>query len=250
MRNLPCFGAVCLLLLGGFGISPEGQAREIGTDAALHGAGGRNKAGRGPNIANFAAEMASRVAASGCKGYGCTVVVSDFTFPDGKTSRFGKQLSDEVSDELANGRYNLKVIDRERLQKFLDEQRLQVNFDDRATVRWVLHQLDARFMVLGTMEYANDGPVSLSGRLVDEHDKKYVLLSTTVDAGPPDSAGDLAPASTLTPLPRLELLFKDRNVEVLGVSNATPPTCAYRLLSGGTQRKDNGDCKSRNDHRH
>src|SRR5579871_160396 len=219
MRNLRRLGVVCAVLLFGVWPGPETCAREAARNSGLPSF---NRAA----IANLTATIAGRIAASGCKDFGCTVVVADFTFKDGETSRFGERLAREISNELADAKYNLKVTDRQILQNFLDDQRLYLN--DRATVRWVLQQLETRFMVLGTTETAKDGTVSLSGQLVDERDKKYVLYEEKIDAGTPDSTKDLAPIGTLTPLPPLELLFEDKNGRAFTIADVTLPTCSYR----------------------
>ncbi len=72
----------------------------------------------------LAALIATHASGADCRPKSCSILVMNFTLPDGNTSAFGIQLADELSTELASKEYNLEVIDRTLLQGFLAKDRI------------------------------------------------------------------------------------------------------------------------------
>jgi hypothetical protein len=71
------------------------------------------------DLSAFATSAAAYTSAAGCHAKSCTILVTNFTLPDGNTSAHGMELADQLSSTLAGKEYQLKVIDRALLQSFL-----------------------------------------------------------------------------------------------------------------------------------
>jgi len=100
----------------------------------------------------LAKSVAEYISVAGCQPTSCTILVTDFILPDGNTSAYGIQLADTLSNELTNKQYKLQVIERTRLHTFLAKERVLVQSEHRAIIRWISDGLDARFIVIGTTE--------------------------------------------------------------------------------------------------
>jgi hypothetical protein len=88
-----------------------------------------------------------------CKPGNCTILVANFTLPSGATSRLGMQIADQVSQELASQQNAIKIVDRSRLQTFLDEGRLPAAlFNNEKAICWLGKQMGATTLLRGTTE--------------------------------------------------------------------------------------------------
>src|SRR5215469_3482929 len=76
------------------------------------------------NLSALATSLAGHISGAGCQPKSCTVLVTDFTFPDGNTSAYGLRLADALSRELTNKEYKLRVIERKALRTFLSKDRV------------------------------------------------------------------------------------------------------------------------------
>ncbi|PYU54301.1 MAG: hypothetical protein DMG55_31965, partial [Acidobacteria bacterium] len=59
-----------------------------------------------------------------CKPEDCSILVANFTLPSGATSQLGIQLADAFSNELASQQKAIQVIERSRLQTYLEQERI------------------------------------------------------------------------------------------------------------------------------
>jgi len=175
----------------------------------------------------LAVSIAAHTVAADCKPKSCTVLVTDFVFPDGNTSVYGMRLADTLSGELTNKEYKLRVIDRSLLQKFLAKERVPAEPDHRAVIHWISDALDARFVVFGTTERVDDGIVRLSSQLVDTDSKEWRVYTALVNLGPLDSGESLEPVDPFGPLPEITTSFSGETVERAGVNGTTIPSCTY-----------------------
>jgi TonB family protein len=195
------------------------------------------------NLGDLAAGMASRIEKT-CKGDGCTVAVADFTFADGKTSKFGKQLADDLFAELT--RHNLRVIDPQSLRDALEQDRIHVDYEHRTFVQWILGKMHARFMIAGTVENLGDGAVRVVGEIVDGQSKNYILYDWGVHLRVQDAQTDLAPVDTLRELPPLTDASGMRVGD--GGADITKPTCKYMpnppFPAGASLEKFRGEVKT------
>jgi hypothetical protein len=71
------------------------------------------------HLSAFATSVAAYTSAAGWHAKSCTILVTNFTLPDGNTSAYGMEVADQLSSTLAGKEYQLKVIDRALLQSFL-----------------------------------------------------------------------------------------------------------------------------------
>ena len=175
----------------------------------------------------LAASIATHTIAADCKPKSCTVLVTDFIFPDGNTSVYGMRLADTLSRELASKEYNLRVIDRSLLQNFLAKERVPAEPDHRAVINWISDALDARFVVFGTTERVDDRIVRLSSQLVDTDSKEWRIYTALVNLGPLNSGESLEPVDPFGPLPEITTSSSGETLERAGVNGATMPSCTY-----------------------
>lgn len=88
-----------------------------------------------------------------CKPRQCAILVTDFTFPSGLTSRLGMQLADQFSKELASQQNETQLIDRSALRAYLDQQRIPgVLLKDQRAMRWLGKQLGSTAVLTGLVE--------------------------------------------------------------------------------------------------
>jgi TonB family protein len=175
----------------------------------------------------LAASIAAHTVAADCKPKSCTVLVTDFLFPDGNTSVYGLQLADTLSRELTSKEYKLRVIDRSLLHNFLAKERVPAEPDHRAVINWISDALDARFVVFGTTERIDNGFVRLSSQLVDTDSKDWRVYTAIVNLDPLNSGESLGPVDPFGPLPEITTSFSGETVERMGVNGTTMPSCTY-----------------------
>ena len=77
---------------------------------------------RVPDLPRLATRLLEYAEVIGCLGKDCGIFVANFVLPDGNTSKYGIQLADELSREMASRRSALQIVDRE-LARRLSRQR-------------------------------------------------------------------------------------------------------------------------------
>jgi TolB-like protein len=175
----------------------------------------------------LAASIATHTVAANCQPKSCTVLVTNFIFPDGNTSVYGMRLADTLSHELTSEENKLRVIDRSLLQNFLAKERVPAAPDHRHVIHWISDALDARFVVFGRTERADNGFVRLSIQLVDTHNKDWRIYTAIVNLGPLKSGESLEPVDPFGPLPEITISFSGQPIERVGVNGTTAPSCYY-----------------------
>lgn len=175
----------------------------------------------------LAASIAAHTVSADCQPKSCTVLVTDFIFPDGSTSVYGMRLAETLSHELTSKEYNLRVIDRSLLKNFLSKERVPAEADNRGVVNWISDALDARFVVFGTTERVANGFVRLSSQLVDTDSKDWRLYTGTVNLGPLNSGEGLEPVDPFGPLPEITTSSSGETVVRMGSNGTTMPSCTY-----------------------
>jgi TonB family protein len=101
-----------------------------------------------------------------CKPGNCTILVANFTLTSGATSRLGMQIADQVSKELASQQNAIKIVDRSRLQTFLDEERIPAAlFNNEKAICWLGMQMGATAVLRGTTENRG-GPLRVQASLL------------------------------------------------------------------------------------
>ncbi len=155
------------------------------------------------DLPGLAAPIASHAVAAGCKPKSCTALVTDFIFPDGYPSVYGMGLADALSHELASKDDNLRVMDRSLLQNFPAKERVPAGPDHRAVIHWISDALDARLVVFGRTERADNGFVRLSSQLVDTDSKDWPIYTAVVNLGPLKSGESIEPVDPCGTLPEI-----------------------------------------------
>lgn len=179
------------------------------------------------DLSALAASVSGYISGTGCQPKSCTVLVTDFTLPDGNTSTYGVQQADTLSRDLTSKEYKLRVTDRLRLQTFLDKERVPAQSEHRAVIRWISDELDTRFIVFGTTEKMDNDLVVLSSQLIDTESKEWCVFSAIVNLGPLGSTKDLASREPLVPLPQITTSLSGEKLERAGVDGTTLPHCTY-----------------------
>jgi TonB family protein len=173
------------------------------------------------------ASIAAYISVAGCQPKICTVLVTNFTLPDGDTTAYGMQIADTLSRELKGKEYKLRMIDRGLLQEFVAKERVPAQPEHRTVIRWISDGLGARFIVVGTTEKIDSGLVSLSTQLIDTDSKEWRVYSAIVNLGPLDSPEGLEPVEPFAPLPPITTSLSGEKLERVGVNGTTTPSCFY-----------------------
>jgi len=179
------------------------------------------------DLSALAARIAAHTVAADCKPDSCTILVTDFTFPDGNASVYGMRLADTLSHELTSKEYNLRVIDRSLLHGFLAKERVPAEPDHRSVINWISDALDARFVVFGRTERADNDMVRVSSQLVDTDRKDWRIYTAIVNLGPLNTGENLEPVDPVGPLPEITTSFSGQTIERVGVNGTTMPHCTY-----------------------
>lgn len=179
------------------------------------------------DLPTLATSIATYISVAGCQPKTCAVLVTNFTLPDGNTSVYGMWLADTLSRELTSKEYKLRVIDRSLLKNFLAKERVHAQPDHREVINWISDALDAKFVVFGTTESADNGFVRLSSQLVDTDSKEWRVYSALVNLGPLNLGESLEPVDPFGPLPEITTSFSGETVERAGVNGTTIPNCTY-----------------------
>jgi hypothetical protein len=159
-----------------------------------------------------------------CQPGNCTILVANFTLPSGATSGLGMQIADQVSKELTAQQNAIKLVDRSRLQTFLDEERVPAAlFNNEKAICWLGRQLGATTVLRGTTE-VRGGPLRVQASLLSCVKDK---VGPVEEFAFPDFGGE----SDLSPLERFSKTLPTPSpiplVLSAGVDGVSPPACVY-----------------------
>jgi TonB family protein len=182
-------------------------------------------------------DLASRILghadAAGCKKDSCTILVGNFAGPSGATTPLGMQLADLLSSELASKAKSIRVVDRNRLQEYLDRERIESKLlEDDNAARWLAQENGANFVLAGYLR-GDAAQKNLHVQLLDTRDfgkknaksKGRAEEATFNDLG---FSGDLDPAEPFGKLPVLPGAKGAFEYSKAAKGQAaTPPRCSY-----------------------
>jgi hypothetical protein len=168
-----------------------------------------------PDLTYLATEIAKYAARKSCLTKNCSILVTNFLLPDGNTSRYGIQLADELSKDLASRGNNIQVTDRGLLQDLLIKDRVPGKFINATVARMVALELESTFVVVGATQIKDDGTVQLSARLLDTVDKDWRGYSALVKLPAPKSSVDLEPSEPFPGLPPVTRTASGETVVIL-----------------------------------
>jgi TonB family protein len=177
-----------------------------------------------PNLPALATEIAKYAAVKDCLPKPCTVLVTNFLLPDGDTSRYGIQLADHLSRDLATQGHNIQVTDRGLLQDLLIKDRVPGKFMEGTGARLFALKLKSTFFVVGDTQLQDDGTVLLSVTLLDSADKDWRGYTAVVNLPAPKSGADLAPSEPFSDLPPFATTASGETVILHG---GPSPACFY-----------------------
>ena len=104
-------------------------------------------------IHEAAGRILQNVDKANCKPRQCAIVVTDFTFSSGLTSRLGMQLADQFLKELASQQTEIQLINRSALRAYLDQERIPGGLlKDQKAMRWLGKQLGGTAVLTGLVE--------------------------------------------------------------------------------------------------
>ena len=120
-------------------------------------------------LRDLAARILQHADKAGCKKSACTILVANFTDSSGSTSILGMQFADAVSEQLAAGAMDIRIVDRKRLYKFLEMERIPSKFlvEDNAE-RWLAMEQSANAVLVGHLDGAGD-KLTVTLQLLDAH---------------------------------------------------------------------------------
>lgn len=177
-------------------------------------------------LRSLAKRILDHSSSAGCKKNSCTVLVTNFTLPMGQTSRLGIHLADQVSKELASQQSAVKIIDRSRLQSFLEENRISSTlFDNEKAICWLTKQLGATTVLRGTTE-ARGGPLRAQASLLNcSKDRTGPVEEFSFPTS--DSVPDLTP---IEPFPKTLSSTNSPSIPLVrrvGEDGVSAPSCVY-----------------------
>jgi TonB family protein len=141
---------------------------------------------------------------AGCKKSACTMLVANFAGSSGSTSILGMQLADAVSAQLAAMSKGIQVVDRHRLQSYLEKERIPSKFlEEHNAARWLAMENSANAVLVGYLQDVQSG-IRLRLQLLDAHElvkKTDGKMGSIEDVTFANLSGDLAPAEPFDQLP-------------------------------------------------
>lgn len=177
-------------------------------------------------IRELASRILQKAGKANCKPGDCTILVPNFALASGFTSQLGMQIADQVSTELASHQNAIKIVDRFRLQTFLDQERiLSALFNNEKAVCWLAKELGANTVLRGTTENRG-GPLRVQASLLSCQKNK---------TGPVEefSVSDSVSQNALTPTDGFSKTLPPSESSSIplvlraGVGGVTSPTCLH-----------------------
>jgi TonB family protein len=120
-------------------------------------------------LRDLAARVLQHAEKAGCKKDACAILVVNFTDSSGSTSILGMQLADAVSEQLAAGAMDIRIVNRKHLYEFLETERIPSKFlvEDNAE-RWLAMEQSANAVLVGHLDGGGDRLI-VTLQLLDAH---------------------------------------------------------------------------------
>ena len=183
------------------------------------------------HLEDLASRLLHHAPDAGCQPGDCTILVTDFVFPDGFTSPNGIQWANQLSTLFASSEKHFHVVDRSLFKAFLEKERISAKLQNsEGTARWLGKQFNAKVVLVGHTRHIKDNIVELSARFLNVNDDNLIGPSSEADLLVEQSPTTLHPTDGLAPRPPLLPIPNTVNGEKVyqaGVSGAGYPTCEY-----------------------
>jgi hypothetical protein len=149
-----------------------------------------------PPLTYVASQIAQNAEKIGCRPPDCKVLITNFIFPDGKTSEFAMDLADELSKQMAAQSFSM--VDRSLFVSALQRDRLSAKLQsETGTARWLAKTLDANFVILGEMSKPEEDRTELSLHFLSVSNEKASVLNLKAKLRVDTSKVDLTPTNGL-----------------------------------------------------
>ena len=152
------------------------------------------------NLSELATRLLDFARVSGCFGKDCTILVTNFSLPNGQTSQYGMQLADELSLEMIAQQSQFPIVDRNLLQNILTKDRIPAKSIQGGVLHFLGAALNARFVVIGTTTKTGDDAVQLSAEIFDLTDKDWKGYSAAVNLPAQKATNAMSPSEPFGPL--------------------------------------------------
>lgn len=152
------------------------------------------------NLSELATRLLDFARVSGCFGGHCTILVTNFSLPNGQTSQYGMQLANELSREMIAQQSQFPVVDRNLLQNILIKDRIPAKSIQGGVLHFLGAALNARFVVMGTTTKTGDDAVQLSAEIFDLTDKNWKGYSAAVNLPAQKATNVMLPSEPFGPL--------------------------------------------------
>jgi hypothetical protein len=176
----------------------------------------------------------------------CIILVTNFVFPDGSTSAYGKWVADKLSSLFASNDQVLGIVDRRAFENILQKDRISSKLQNSESVAsWLGQELSAMVVVVGEVKKIRNDFVEVSARFVNAANPNLIGPSAEVILFV-ERPAELSPTDGLLPLPLLPPLsgtLSDLKVYRMG-QDVSSPTCYFMpnppMSAAGMRAKFNG----------
>jgi hypothetical protein len=158
------------------------------------------------SLESFVAQIVQSAESAGCHPGNCKVLVADFAYPEGASTRIGHELADVLSEELSKGEQPFPVVDRSIFQSFILKEGLPSRFQNQPGVSlacWIARELKANAVIVGKIDKMEEPSIKLTARFLNVDERKHtelgrgaqLLVQTSLDLS---SVNSVPHASTLS----------------------------------------------------
>jgi len=165
------------------------------------------------DIPGLVSAIVERIGATECKDKKCTVAISDYELPNGNITVYGMQIADVVARELVKQGYKAEGIEQQHLRTYLTDSAVSADPSNREKICQMARKLNVRFVVLGTIEKADDTLARVSTFVIGADRQNCAAGRPIVGRGPLPPANDLEPLYVFDPS--------------LKIAHMTLPHCDY-----------------------
>lgn len=186
---------------------------------------GGGPAGDFGNLRTLASRLLEHPGDADCHKHKCKLLVLDFVTADNRSSVYGRQLADQLAQELAKQDQEIEVMDRARLHAYLENERVTLTQDDGIS-RAVGQDLNATTVVLCLLGRIDDDTMEASGRMLSVGHNDHTGTREHVDLLAPISQADASPVQ-VAPLPPYLRTASGEPIYRAGAKGVSLPRCTY-----------------------
>ena len=180
------------------------------------------------NLEVLASRLLHHAPDAGCYSAICTILVTDFVFPEGSTFPYGIKLADDLSSLFASQEKTIQVIDRSLLNDHLQKEAIFPKLENwEPAARWLGKKFDATVVLVGQARMVRIDAVELSARFLNVNDKNLIGLSSEASLQIVASKLDFSSFGGPPAPPSLPETVNGEKVYQGGVNGVGLPNCYY-----------------------